>query len=139
MTSPTTRAQVEALMDYIVRHPKGVSIWQIDRHLKNMNRWASIRHVPNLVYLARNQFGSDVIVTAYDYRRGAYVYRMAQSLAEGSTYVERRVRLIRGIISNVIGLVDRLIAKYPTQAGVPMAEARARLIAAHTILDDSRP
>lgn len=131
-----TQQQVEALLEYLDDNPNGVSRWEIHQHLQQHFR--RVRHVPGLVYLARNRFGKEVIVTQYDYYRGQYLYSFAQSLAEGATYVERRVRMIRAIIFNVIGLIDRLMEKFPDEAAVPMQEARARLIAAHTILDDSR-
>jgi len=137
MTSLATRKQVEALFEYLDDHPNGVSVPQIEAHLSTL--FTHVNHVPGLVYLARNQFGDGVIVTAYDYGRGVYIYRFAKSVHEGGTYVERRVMMIRSIITNVIGLIDRLLAKFPAEDGTRMIEARTRLQDAHRILDNSRP
>lgn len=88
---------------------------------------------PALVQLIRNKVGAEVVVTAYDKSRGAYVYRLATTAEDGHKYVLRRKQMVRNTVQNLVGICDRILARHGSEPEIALTRTLLSSIVA--ILD----
>lgn len=129
-----TQAQVVDLLQYLDTHE--ASTRQIERHIERNH--GSPRGAHYLIWLARYQFGDDIVLCEYNYGRGEYIYRTARSAPESRVYVGRRARLARTHVVNCGTMTDRAIAKFPDEDAEIMQMVRSNLRGAVTFLDAVR-
>lgn len=131
--TPATQQQVDYLLRHLHTKPKGMSTWDITQRLqKKFGNTARGSHY--LIWLARNVYGSDVIITQYDWMRGKHVFRLPKDLLEVKDYARVRTHLVYRHMVNIVRLIDRGVVQFPAEDATAILEVRARLIGAMSLV-----
>lgn len=109
-------AQGIEVIDYLHKHP--------DSSREEIEAAVNITsYFGNVISFIRNKAGEEVIVTAWDQAKHAYVYRLALDAGDGRLYVSKRTVKVRNESANLVGVCNRIIKQYGPEPKVLLAKA----------------
>jgi hypothetical protein len=89
------------------------------------------QYVHNVIAYARHKWGDDVVTCFYVPGTG-YVYRLAQTAAEGYQYATTRKQKVRNECANLVLVLERVEAKWPgdkdVRVGIALLESVVRMM-----------
>ena len=111
--TPAARDQVEFLLKYM--HSKAwTTVRAMEKHLRGQFGY-SARGVHHLIRLARYEYGDDVIVCYYSYKRHQNEYRMAANLLDVTDYSQARIALVYRHLVRIVQTLNRGMAEFPNE------------------------